>query len=147
MSSFVVNIVTPSGIVYDHEAKFLVANTQAGSLGVLPNHSPLISPLNIDAVRIDRIDSDTKDNTKGKSDWVAVNGGIIEIRDNVVSIIANSAETEESIDISRAEQAKQRAEEKIAQAKAEKDKEIDLDRAEIALHRAVNRLNVANKKR
>lgn len=142
MKTFIVNIVTPSGVVYDHEAKFLVASTQAGSLGVLPNHAPLISPLNIDALRIDRVDE-----TGETSDWVAVNGGIIEIRDNVVSVIANSAETEEDIDISRAEDAKQRANAKIQQAKQDKDHHIDLDRAEIALHRAINRLNVANKKR
>ena len=139
MSSFVVNIVTPSGIIYDHEAKLLVANTQAGSLGVLPNHSPLISPLNIDAVRIDLAGE------AGGSDWVAVNGGIIEIRDNVVSIIANSPETEAQIDVSRAEEAKQRATTKIEKAKQEKDHDIDLARAEVALHRAINRLNVANK--
>lgn len=139
MSSFIVNIVTPSGVIYDHEAKFLVANTQAGSLGVLPKHAPLISPLNIDAVRIDLAGEE------GGSDWVAVNGGIIEIRDNVVSIIANSAETKAQIDISRAEEAKQRAKEKIEKAKQDDNHTIDLSRAEVALHRAVNRLNVANK--
>ncbi len=141
MSSFTVDIVTPDGIVYHHQAKFLVANTQAGSLGVLPNHAPLISPLNIDAVRIDR----TVEDGDG-SDWVAVNGGIIEIRDNVTSIIANSAETEHNIDISRAEEAKARAEAKIQKVKETKDHEIDLSRAEIALVRAVNRLNVASKR-
>ena len=139
MSSFVVNIVTPSGIIYDHEAKLLVANTQAGALGVLPNHAPLIAPLNIDAVRIDLA------REEGGADWVAVNGGIIEIRDNVVSIIANSAETESQIDVSRAEEAKERAKAKIEKAKQTDDHDIDLARAEIALHRAINRLNVANK--
>lgn len=139
MSSFIVNIVTPSGVIYDHEAKLLVANTQAGSLGVLANHAPLISPLNIDAVRIDLAGE------AGGSDWVAVNGGIIEIRDNVVSIIANSAETEAQIDVSRAEEAKQRAKAKIEKAKQDNNHNIDLSRAEVALHRAINRLNVANK--
>ncbi|MGF2143304.1 F0F1 ATP synthase subunit epsilon [Vagococcus fluvialis] len=142
MSSFIVNIVTPSGVIYDHEAKFLVASTQAGSLGVLPNHSPLISPLNIDALRIDLIGEE-----EGVSDWVAVNGGIIEIRDNVVSIIANSAETEEDIDVSRAEEAKKRAKAKIEKAKQSDNHDIDLARAQVALTRAINRLNVANKKR
>lgn len=141
MGSFIVNIVTPDGVIYDRQAKFLVANTQAGSLGVLPRHSPLISPLNIDAVRIDLVEEDG-----GGSAWVAVNGGIIEIRDDVVSIIANSAETEQNIDVSRAESAKQRAEAKIQKAKESQNHEIDLGRAEIALVRAVNRLNVANKR-
>lgn len=138
MSSFTVNIVTPSGSVYNEEAKFLVANTVVGSLGVLPNHAPLISPLKIDAVRIDLAD-------ENESDWVAVNGGIIEIRDNVVSIVANSAETQHDIDVSRAEEAKQRAAAKIEKAKSEQDQSVDLARAEVALIRAINRLNVANK--
>lgn len=141
MSSFTVDIVTPDGVIYHHQAKFLVASTQAGSLGVLPNHSPLISPLNIDAVRVDLTEEDG-----GGSDWVAVNGGIIEIRDNIVSVLANSAETEHNIDISRAEEAKERAKAKIQKAKETKDHDIDLGRAEIALVRAVNRLNVANKR-
>ena len=138
MSSFTVNIVTPSGSVYNEEAKFLVANTVVGSLGVLPNHAPLISPLKIDAVRIDLAD-------ENESDWVAVNGGIIEIRDNVVSIVANSAETQHDIDVSRAEEAKQRAAAKIEKAKSEQDQSVDLARAEVALIRAINRLKVANK--
>ncbi|WP_326717754.1 F0F1 ATP synthase subunit epsilon [Vagococcus jeotgali] len=139
MSTFLVNIVTPNGIVYDQDAIFLVANTEAGSLGILPKHAPLIAPLKIDAVRID-LEGD-------KKDWVAVNGGIIEVRDNVVSILANSAEKEGDIDVSRAKEAKERAEGKIARAKEEHDETIDMDRAKVALYRAINRLNVADKER
>lgn len=139
MSTFLVKIVTPNGIVYDQDAIFLVANTEAGSLGILPKHAPLIAPLKIDAVRID-LEGD-------KKDWVAVNGGIIEVRDNVVSILANSAEKEGDIDVSRAKEAKERAEGKIARAKEEHDETIDMDRAKVALYRAINRLNVADKER
>lgn len=139
MSTFLVNIVTPNGIVYDQDAIFLVANTEAGSLGILPKHAPLIAPLKIDAVRID-LEGD-------KKDWVAVNGGIIEVRDNVVSILANSAEKEGDIDVSRAKEAKERAEGKIARAQEEHDETIDIDRAKVALYRAINRLNVADKER
>ncbi|MGY3750527.1 F0F1 ATP synthase subunit epsilon [Vagococcus acidifermentans] len=145
MNLFTVNIVTPDGIIYDHQARFLLAKTQAGDLGILANHAPLVAPLLIEAVRIDRFTDEGQTNLA--SDWVAVNGGIMEVRDNVVSIIANSAETEQDIDISRAERAKKRAEEKIARAKAERDATVDLDRAEVALHRALNRLKVANKRR
>ncbi len=139
MSTFLVNIVTPNGIVYNQDAIFLVANTEAGSLGILPKHAPLIAPLKIDAVRID-LEGD-------KKDWVAVNGGIIEVRDNVVSILANSAEKEGDIDVSRAKEAKERAEGKIARAQEEHDETIDIDRAKVALYRAINRLNVADKER
>ena len=131
-----VNVVTPAGLVYDHHAKIVVARTTDGEIGILPHHAPIIVPLTIDEVRVKRIDSDTH------VDWVAVNGGILEVRDNVVSIVADSAERDRDIDVSRAERAKQRAERQIEEAKQVED--IDqLRRATVALHRAINRINVS----
>jgi ATP synthase, F1 epsilon subunit (delta in mitochondria) len=131
-----VSIVTPNGIVYEHHAKMVVVRTTSGELGILPKHAPIIVPLTINEVRIKRIDSDDH------VDWIAVNGGIMEVRDNQVSIIADSAERAREIDLSRAELAKQRAEQKIAEAQQEKDK-VSLDRATVALHRAINRIKVS----
>ncbi|MFV0559697.1 MAG: F0F1 ATP synthase subunit epsilon [Enterococcus sp.] len=131
-----VNVVTPAGLVYDHRAAIVVAKTKAGELGILPRHAPIIVPLTIDEVRIKRTDSDTH------VDWIAVNGGIMEVRDNVVSIIADSAERERDIDVSRAERAKQRAERQIEEAKQKEDVD-ELRRATVALHRALNRINVS----
>ena len=76
--------------------------------------------------------------------WIAVNGGIIEIANDVITIIADSAERARDIDISRAERAKLRAEREIEEAQ---DKHlIDQERrAKIALQRAINRINVGNK--
>ena len=128
-----VNVVTPDGLVYDHHAAIVVARTISGELGILPKHAPIIVPLTIDEVRIKRTDSDTH---------VAVNGGIMEVRDNVVSIVADSAERERDIDVSRAERAKQRAERQIEEAK-EKEDTNELKRATVALHRAINRIKVS----
>ena len=114
MDSLTVNVVTPNGLVYDHHAKIVVAKTTDGEIGILPKHV----------------------------DWVAVNGGIMEVRDNVVSIIADSAERERDIDVPRAERAKQRAERLIEEAKAKDDRD-QLRRATVALHRAINRINVS----
>lgn len=136
-SSMTVNIVTPNGLVYQHHARFVLARTVDGELGVLPHHSPLITPLAIDEVKIKRVDDENH------VDYIAVNGGILEIRDNVVSIVADSAERERDIDLSRAERAKQRAERRIEEAKAQKDND-QLNRAMVALHRAVNRINVSS---
>jgi len=136
MSIMTVNVVTPAGIVYDHHATFLVAKTLDGELGILPRHEPLIAPLIIDEVKIRRKDSDTH------VDWVAVNGGILEVRDNLITIIADSAERERDIDVDRAERARIHAEQMIEKAK--QDADVDqLKRAEVALHRAVNRINVS----
>lgn len=136
MDYLTVNVVTPDGLVYDHHAAIVVAKTVDGELGILPKHAPLIVPLAIDEVRIKRTDSDTH------VDWIAVNGGILEVRDNVVSIIADSAERERDIDVSRAERAKQRAEQMIEQAKKQENVD-ELSRATVALHRAINRIKVS----
>ncbi|MFV0557422.1 MAG: F0F1 ATP synthase subunit epsilon [Enterococcus sp.] len=134
-----VNVVTPEGIVYDHRARIVVAKTTNGEIGILPRHAPIIAPLTIDEVRVKRTDTDTH------VDWIAVNGGIIEVRDNLVSIIADSAERERDIDVPRAERAKQRAERLIEEAK-ETENIDELRRATVALHRALNRINVSKHK-
>ena len=131
-----VNVVTPDGLVYDHHARIVVAKTISGETGIMPRHAPIIAPLVIDEVRVKRLDSDTH------VDWIAVNGGIMEVRDDVVSIIADSAERERDIDVSRAERAKIRAEKMIEAAQAQDDVD-QLRRATVALHRAINRINVS----
>ncbi|MCH4168123.1 MAG: F0F1 ATP synthase subunit epsilon [Streptococcaceae bacterium] len=136
MAVMTVNVVTPNGLVYDHHASLVIAKTLSGEIGILANHIPIVAPLTIDEVKIRRADSDTH------VDWVAVNGGIIEVKDNLVTILADSAERERDIDVSRAERAKIRAEKLIEEAN--KVHNIDqLKRAEVSLHRALNRINVA----
>ncbi|MFD1899301.1 F0F1 ATP synthase subunit epsilon [Enterococcus termitis] len=136
MDCLTVNVVTPDGLVYDHRATIVVAKTTDGEIGILPKHAPIIVPLAIDEVRVKRTDSDTH------VDWIAVNGGIMEVRDDIISIIADSAERERDIDVSRAERAKQRAERMIEKAK-ENSNTDELRRATVALHRAINRINVS----
>lgn len=134
--SFMVNVVTPNGMVYQHHASFLAARTVDGELGILPKHAPIIVPLAIDEVRVRRTDNDTH------VDWIAVNGGIMEVRDNVATIVADSAERERDIDVSRAERAKIRAERIIEEAKDQHNKN-EINRATVALNRAINRINVS----
>ena len=135
MAQMTVQIVTPDGLVYDHHAAFVSVKTIDGELGILPRHINTIAVLEVDQVKVRRVDDDKH------IDWVAVNGGIIEIADNVITIVADSAERERDIDISRAERAKLRAEQEIEEAH---DKHlIDQERrAKIALQRAINRINV-----
>lgn len=135
-NSITVRVVTPAGLVYDHHAAIVVAKTPTGEIGILAYHAPIIVPLTIDEVRVKRTDSDTH------VDWIAVNSGIMEVRDNVVTILADSAERERDIDVPRAQRAKQRAERLIQEAKENKDSDT-LKRAEVMLHRAMNRLKVS----
>ena len=138
MAQMTVQIVTPDGLIYDHHAAFVSVKTIDGELGILPRHINTIAVLEVDQVKVCRVDDDKH------IDWIAVNGGIIEIADNVITIVADSAERERDIDISRAERAKLRAEQEIEEAH---DKHlIDQERrAKIALQRAINRINVGSK--
>ncbi len=138
MAQMTVQIVTPDGLIYDHHAAFVSVKTIDGELGILPRHINTIAVLEVDQVKVRRVDDDMH------IDWIAVNGGIIEIADNVITIVADSAERERDIDISRAERAKLRAEQEIEEAH---DKHlIDQERrAKIALQRAINRINVGTR--
>ena len=131
-----VNVVTPDGLVYDHHARIVVAKTVSGEIGIMPRHAPIIAPLVIDEVRVKRLDSDTH------VDWIAVNGGIMEVRDDVVSIIADSAERERDIDVSRAERAKIRAEKMIEAAQAQDDVD-QLRRATVAFKTRLKQKNAS----
>jgi F-type H+-transporting ATPase subunit epsilon len=129
MKTVLVNVVTPDGPVYDADVEMVSVKAQSGELGILPGHIPMVAPLKIGVVRL----------KKGSStELVAVSGGFIEVRPDKVTILAQAAEKAESIDVSRAEAAKKRAEERLNQ----KTDEIDFKRAELALRRAINRLNV-----
>ena len=107
-----VQIVTSDGVRYDHHATYISVTTIDGEMGILANHVNTIAPLSVHEMKIRRIDDDKH------VDWVAVNGGILEIKDNTVTIVADSAERSRDIDISRAERAKQRAERKLQEAQA-----------------------------
>ncbi|MCA1065453.1 F0F1 ATP synthase subunit epsilon [Rossellomorea sp. AcN35-11] len=129
MKTLKVNIVTPDGPVYDSEVEMVSTKAQSGELGILPGHIPMVAPLQIGAVRLKK---------GGNTELVAVSGGFLEVRPEQVTILAQSAESAEAIDVQRAKQAKGRAEDRM---QAQKD-DVDFRRAELALKRAMNRINV-----
>lgn len=133
MKTINVNIVTPDGPVYESDVEMVSTKAASGELGILPGHIPMVAPLQIGAVRL---------KNGGKTDLVAVSGGFIEVKPEKVTILAQSAEQSEEIDVDRAKSAKLRAEERLHQQKREN---IDFRRAELALQRAMNRLNVSER--
>ncbi|AXQ78364.1 F0F1 ATP synthase subunit epsilon [Streptococcus chenjunshii] len=138
MKYMTVQVVTPDGLRYDHRASFISVKTLDGETGILPDHINLIAPLDVHEMKIRRIDDENH------VDWVAVNGGIIEVKNNLVTIVADSAERARDIDISRAERAKQRAERQIEEAESRANID-EVRRAQVALRRALNRISVGNK--
>ncbi|MCM3617975.1 F0F1 ATP synthase subunit epsilon [Sutcliffiella horikoshii] len=132
MKTLKVSVVTPDGPVYESDVEMVVARAQSGELGVLPGHIPMVAPLQIGGVRMKKAD---------KTEQVAVNGGFLEVRPDKVTILAQTAEAAEEIDLTRAEEAKRRAEQRLQS----KQDDIDQLRAELALQRAINRINVAKR--
>ena len=121
------NIVTPNRSFYDGDASAVIVKTIDGEVGILPNHQPLVSVLDIGMIDI-KNDSDIKSAT--------INMGFIQVVDNEVSIFTDSAGWPDEIDIDRAKAARERAEQRLK----EKADDLDFKRAELALKRAINRI-------
>lgn len=120
-------IVTPERTVYENEIDQITLPTADGEITVLPNHIPLISIL---------IPGELSVKKDGKEIAMAVSGGMIEVRANEMTILADTAERAEEIDLTRAEEARKRAE-KL------KDEKIRMDETEFATAAAIFEKNLA----
>ncbi|MCM3586882.1 F0F1 ATP synthase subunit epsilon [Mesobacillus maritimus] len=134
MKTMKVNVVTPDGPVYESDVEMVSTKAQTGELGIMPGHIPMVAPLEIGAVRL------IKD---GKTDLVAVSGGFLEVRPDTVTVLAQTAEKSNDIDVERAMRAKERAEQRLREKQQEN---VDFKRAELALRRAINRISIAQGK-
>ncbi|WP_047983779.1 F0F1 ATP synthase subunit epsilon [Ornithinibacillus californiensis] len=132
MKTLTVSVVTPDGPVLEDTYEMVSCKAENGELGILPGHIPLVAPLSISGVRLKRDSGEDK---------LAINGGFLEVRPDKVTILAQSAEKPQEIDVARAQAAKERAERRLQS----KEDRIDRVRAELALRRAANRLNVAQR--
>jgi F-type H+-transporting ATPase subunit epsilon len=133
MSSLKLDIVTAERVVYSEDVDAVIAPGVEGQLGILPHHAPLMTILQAGELLVRR---------GGDEDTLAISGGFLEVRPDSVIILADSAERAEEIDVDRAEAARQRAEQRLADRKVAG---LDETRAEAALRRAVARLSVAEK--
>jgi F-type H+-transporting ATPase subunit epsilon len=131
--SFKLEIVTPKKVVYSSEVLSFTAPGTNGSFQVLVNHAPFLSSVGIGEVKLtDAVGNNTR---------YATTGGFVEVKNNHVVMLAESAERSDEIDVARAEKAKERAQKRLESH----DTGIDIERARAALHRAMNRLRVAQK--
>lgn len=125
-------IVTAERIVYSDEVDVVVAPGIEGQLAILPHHAPLMTMLQPGELMV-------RKETEEQSMFVS--GGFLEVRGDKVVVLADAAERAEEIDVARAEAAKRRAQERMAQHLAQ----VDHARAEAALLRSLMRLKVAEK--
>lgn len=127
MKTLALEIITPESIAVQSEITSITLPGTVGSFQVLHNHAPIISTLEIGAITI--VDS------AGAKRVYACSGGVAEVLDNRVLVLANALEDADTIDEERAENALKRAKERLKN----KEKDVDTDRAEMALKRAINR--------
>jgi len=124
------SIVTPDRVFYEGEVVSLTAPGVAGYLGVLSGHAPLLTPLAVGKL--------TFRDSSGKTFLAALSGGFLEVSKKGAIILADSIEFPDEIDRARAEQAAEKARQRLA-----KKEGIDIPRATASLKRAENRLAVA----
>jgi F-type H+-transporting ATPase subunit epsilon len=129
-------VVTPEKQVLRQSAKEVQLPGADGYLGVLPGHAPLITELGIGELSY-------HDLSGKESEHLAIIRGFAEVLGDRVTVLAETAEFAEEIDIARAEAAKARAEKRLASG----DANIDWDRVTVSLQRALIRIQVARKYR
>ena len=134
MTPMKVEIITAERVVYSEDVDILVAPGIEGELGIMPHHAPLMTSLQPGEIRVRTGNVETS---------MAVSGGFVEVLDNKVIILADSAERADEIDEARAQEAMRRAQERVEMRSAD----MDLERAVAALRRSQARLKVVQRRR
>lgn len=132
MSQIHVRIITPVGLYKEFDASIVNIQTEDGDQGILPNHMPIVTMLKVGKMECEE--------ETGRNIY-AVSGGLFYFHDNTADILSDAVENKNDIDIERALQAKERAENRIKR----NDPNLDLKRAELALKKAMNRINIHGK--
>jgi len=128
--TFPLLIITPRRKVFDDSVELLSVVTTAGQLGILANHTPLLTIMKTGPMHI---------KTNKKTIYYAVSGGVLSVQKNQTILLVDAIEQAEDIDINRAKEALKRAEDRLN----EKNEKIDNVRAKTALSRALNRIQIA----
>ena len=122
---------TPERVFYNDDLTFVELSTSEGEIGVYPNHVPLTAVLVPCVLKIHQ---------DGEVKKAAAHGGIVEILKDRVTVLAEIAEWPDEIDVNRANEAKVRAERRLAA----KEGNLDVHRAELALRRSLARLGAVD---
>ena len=119
MSTIQVDVVSAEESIFEGQAEFVALPGESGELGILPNHTPLITRIKAGAVRI-------KVPGKAEEEFVFVAGGILEVQPDHVTVLADTAIRAADLDEAKAAEAQREAQEAMQNAKSD----IDLARAQ-----------------
>ena len=140
-ATFTFRLVTPQRLVLEEPIVSLEAPGSEGYLGVLAHHAPLVTTLRPGRLEVR--------DAAGKTSMFAVSGGFLEVSGNRATVLADTAELAEEIDVTRAKSAAERAELRLRGngGAPTAEQEVDRDRAARALERARNRMALAASKK
>lgn len=133
-TTLTLEIVTPDRALAREEVDEVQVPAAEGYLGILPGHTPLLATLQVGELTYRR---------GGRSSHLHIAFGFVEVQPDRVTVLAQTAERAEDIDVQRAEAARQRASERIAHPGVD----IDVERARVALMKSLIRLQVAARAR
>jgi F-type H+-transporting ATPase subunit epsilon len=128
--TFPLLIITPRRKVFDDAVELLSVVTTAGQLGILANHTPLLTIMKTGTMHI---------KTNKKTIYYAVSGGVLSVQKNQTILLVDAIEQADEIDVARAKEALKRAEDRLN----DKHLKINDARAKLALTKALNRIEVA----
>ena len=134
MPGMLLEIITAERQVFSDDVDLVVAPGIDGELGILPHHAPLMTMLQPGEILIRKDGEDT---------FLVVSGGFMEVIGNKVTILADACERSEEIDEARAQQAVERARERLAH----QETDLQMEQALGAVRRAQVRLNVVRRRR
>ncbi|WP_374623336.1 F0F1 ATP synthase subunit epsilon [Pandoraea sp.] len=133
MATIHVDVVSAEEQIFSGRARFVALPGEAGELGILPGHTPLITRIKPGAVRIE--------DEAGNEDFVFVAGGILEVQPGTVTVLADTAIRGKDLDEAKAAEAKRRAEEALSN----KDSNIEYATAQAELAEAIAQLAAIQK--
>ena len=131
--NILLEVVTPEKSVVNEEAQIVMAPGILGEFGVLNGHTPFMTTLKLGTIKYTDVNGDER--------CVFVSGGFAEALPNKVTVLAESAERRCDIDLDRAQEALDRAQQRLADE--QKKEEVDFTRAKAALERAIERMRLA----
>ncbi len=137
MARLSVEIVTAERQVLTDEADMVIAPATEGTVGILPRHAPLLTALNPGVMVLKK---------DGQEELLAVSGGFLQVSNNRVLVLADTAERAEEVDEQRAVEARGRAEEALREASAHPGS-VQTEAARVSLRKSLARMNVAQRRR
>lgn len=133
MATFHLKVVTVERSFYDEEVDRIIVRTAGGDVGILPRHVPYTAALGIGGLTI------MKD---GKAREAAISGGFVDVSGEETVVLARTCEWADEIDVKRAEEAAERARNKLQNKQSGREEDV----AQVKLEKAINRIRIAGNK-